>query len=192
MRNKSVIRTLKKDRSVILVLALTVLIVGAACSKNVNNANSVNSSNTSGSNKTSSSTTTNSTSTSTSSASMSPTEVFKAYYDAGVKKDFDAAKKYLSQSTLQMLEERAKKQGMTLDEAMKNSPAASPNDMPQASNEQINGDTATVDLSAQGQKITMPFVKEGGEWKLAIDKFMENMGISKQPDGDAGAGHDNH
>ncbi|HKC62809.1 MAG TPA: hypothetical protein VKB86_04195, partial [Pyrinomonadaceae bacterium] len=99
---------MKRDRPAILALAIAVLMFGAACSKN---ANSANSGNTSGSNKTSSSSSSTSTSSPTSSAGMSPTEVFKAYYDAGVRKDLGAAKKYLSQSSLQMLEEGAKKQG---------------------------------------------------------------------------------
>ncbi|PYS51384.1 MAG: hypothetical protein DMF68_04550 [Acidobacteria bacterium] len=179
MRKESV-RMLKRDRSVILALALGVLMFGAACSRS---ANSGNTSSTSGSNKSSSSSAPTSTS---SSAGMSPSEVFKAYYDAQVRKDYDTVKKYLSQGTIQMMEEGAKKQGKTVDEALKESPGVSPSDMPQMSNEQINGDTATVDLMAQGQKITMPYVKEGGEWKLAMDKLLADMMGGHQPGGDKG------
>ncbi len=126
---------------------------------------------------------------------MSPTQVFKAYYDAAVKRDFGTAKRYLSQGTLQMMEEGAKKQGKTIDEALKESPGVNASDMPQMSNEQISGDTATVDLTAQGQKISMPFVKEGGEWKLAMDKLLQNMMGGSHPGGDEGEeghGNDNH
>ena len=105
---------------------------------------------------------------------MSPTEVFKAYYDAAVKRDFATAKKYLSQGTIALMEEGAKKQGKTFDEAMKDSPAPE-GTMPQLSNEQISGDTATVDITAEGKKAAMPFVKEGGEWKIALDKFAAAM-----------------
>ncbi|MDT5059732.1 MAG: hypothetical protein QOH63_191 [Acidobacteriota bacterium] len=151
-----------------LVLALTILVFMAACSKNSNtgNSNSGNSSNTSGSTKPSTGSTTT--------AGMSPTEVFKAYYDAAVKRDFASAKKYLSQGTIALMEEGAKKQGKTFEEAMKESPAPEGN-MPSLSNEQISGDTATVDITADGKKAAMPFVKEGGEWKIALDKFAADL-----------------
>ena len=151
-----------------LVLALAGLIFVAACSKNANTANSTtaNSTNTSGSTKT--------TSGSTTTAGMSPTEVFKAYYNAAVNKDFATAKKYLSQGTIALMEEGAKKQGKTFEEAMKDSPAPE-GKMPELGNEQISGDTATVDITAEGRKAPMPFVKEGGEWKIALDKFAAAM-----------------
>jgi hypothetical protein len=169
-----------------LVLALTALVFMAACSKNSNtsNSNTANSSNTSGSTKTSSGSTTT--------AGMSPTEVFKAYYDAAVKKDFASAKKYLSQGTIALMEEGAKKQGKTFEEAMKDSPAPEGN-MPQLSNEQISGDTATVDITAEGKKAAMPFVKEGGEWKIALDKFAATLmgGANNGPATSEDESHDN-
>lgn len=121
-----------------LVLALSVVVFGTACSKG--------------------------------SAGKTPTEVFKAYYDAAVKKDFATAKTYLSKGSIDLMEMGAKQQGKTFEQAMKDSPAAE-GPMPQLSNEKITGDTATVDVSAEGQKAAMPFVKENGEWKIALDKF---------------------
>jgi Domain of unknown function (DUF4878) len=121
-----------------LVLALSVVIFGTACSKG--------------------------------SAGKTPTEVFKAYYDAAVKKDFATAKTYLSKGSIDLMEMGAKQQGKTFEQAMKDSPAAE-GPMPQLGNEKITGDTATVDLTAEGQKASMPFVKENGEWKIALDKF---------------------
>jgi hypothetical protein len=120
-----------------LVLALTVVVFGTACSKG--------------------------------SAGKTPTEVFKAYYDAAAKKDFATAKTYLSKGSIDLMEMGAKQSGKTLEQAMKDSPAEGP--MPQLSNEKITGDTATVDVAADGQKAPMPFVKENGEWKIALDKF---------------------
>jgi hypothetical protein len=172
-----------------LVLALTILVFMAACSKNSNtgNSNSGNSSNTSGSTKPSTGSTTT--------AGMSPTEVFKAYYDAAVKRDFASAKKYLSQGSIALMEEGAKKQGKTFEEAMKESPAPEGN-MPSLSNEQISGDTATVDITADGKKAAMPFVKEGGEWKIALDKFaadlMGGSGKGLSTDEDEVHDNDNH
>ena len=103
------------------------------------------------------------------SAGMTPTEVFKAYYDAAVKKDFAGAKKHLSKGSIDLMELGAKQSGKTFEEAMKDSPAQGP--MPQLGNEKITGDTATVDITAEGQKMAMPFVKENGEWKIAMDKL---------------------
>lgn len=118
-----------------LVLALSVVMFGTACSK----------------------------------SSGSPTEVFKAYYDAAAKKDYASMKKYLSKGSVALMEMGAKQSGKSFEEAMKDSPAQGP--MPQLGNEKITGDTATVDLTADGQKASMPFVKEDGEWKIALDKF---------------------
>lgn len=109
-----------------------------------------------------------------SSAGASPTEVFKAYYDAAVKKDFATAKKHLSKGSVALMEAGAKQQGKTFEQAMKDSPAAD-GPMPQLSNEKITGETATVDISADGQKMAMPFVKQDGEWKIAMDKLAMTM-----------------
>ena len=114
-------------------------------------------------------------------AGMSPTEVFKAYYDAEAKKDFTNVKKYLSKGSIDLMEIGAKQQGKTLEQLMKDSPAVE-GPAPQFSNEKITGDTATVDVSRQGQTVSMPFVKENGEWKIAIDKLaVSMMGGQKAP-----------
>jgi len=112
--------------------------------------------------------------------SMSPTDTLKAYYDAAKKKDIDTVKKYLSRSSLQMMEEFAKAQGKTLDQMFQegaNRDAQMPT--PEFSNEKINGDNATVDIKVPNQPmITMQMVKEDGMWKLAIDKMMKNAGVT--------------
>lgn len=105
--------------------------------------------------------------------SLSPTDTFKAYYKAAADRDFTLAKKYLSKGSIDLMEIGAKSQGKTFEQAMKDSPAQGP--MPQLSNEKIKDDTATVDLSADGQTVTMPFVKEDGMWKLALDKLREEL-----------------
>ncbi len=48
---------------------------------------------------------------------------------------------------------------------------------PDIRNEKISGDTATVEVKNQvlGNYEEMPFVKEDGIWKVALDKFMEDM-----------------
>ena len=160
---------IQRNTGIIFVLALAV-VFSTACSKNSNTGNSTNSTN-------ASNTTTNTTaspgSTGGATAAGGPTATLRAYYEAAARRDFEAAKRYLSTGTMEMMEEGAKKMGKTLDEALKESPEQKV--IPQFSNEKINGDTATVDLNAQGMTITMPLVKENGEWKLAMDKMMEDL-----------------
>lgn len=189
----------KSNAWIILVIALAAVVFSAACSKNANTGNSTNSTNT---------TTTNKNSTTTSSggdATGSPTAALRAYYQAAMNKDVNAAKRYLSSGTMVLLEEGAKKMGKSLDEAFKESAAQTNTTvMPEFSNEKISGDTATVDLKAEGMTVTMPMVKEGGEWKLAMDKLIADMknamgdGAKEPADGDDddnsnanhGGGHD--
>lgn len=189
---------MKSSNRMILVIALAVVVFSAACSKNANTGNSTTSTN--------SSVTTNRTAstTSSSSASLSPTATLRAYWEAGMKKDVEGAKRHLSAGTLSTLEEGARKMGKTLDEAFKEGANQTPTtEMPEFSNEKIDGETATVDVKMKDMPaLTMPLVKEGGEWKLALDKFMKDMQNSmggdaptKKPgaadDDDEGAGNHN-
>ena len=161
------IRFANLPKTLVLALALSVLAFAAGCSKNANTTNSTNSTNTG--NKTST------TSTTTSSSGLSPKDTIKAYYDAAAKKDITAAKGYLSQGTLAMMEEGAKKMGKSLDEALKEN-ANAPVETPQFGAENITGDTATVEMKGPaGESIKMPLVKEGGQWKLAMDKLLADM-----------------
>jgi flagellar hook-associated protein FlgK len=163
---------------IILVIALAAVVFATACSKNANTGNSTNSTNSSTGNKNTSTTSGGS------EAAGSPTASLRAYYQAAMNKDITTAKRYLSASTMAMMEEGAKKMGKSLDDAFKESSEQSNTTvMPEFSNEKINGDTATVDMKAQGVAVTMPLVKEGGEWKLAIDKLMESMKGSMGNDG---------
>jgi hypothetical protein len=153
MQHKMVEKMVKRRMPVIIALALTLIVVfTGACNKSGGN--------------------TTSTSGSSGSSSLSPTDTLKAYYDAANKKDVAGIKKHISQGTLKMMELGAKNSGKNLDEALKEAP---PTPTPQFGNEKITGDTASVDITADGQTMTMPFVKEGGEWKIAMDKFIENL-----------------
>lgn len=179
---------MKSNLTLVLTLALVVLTFAAACNKNsnVSNSSAGNSSDTSSSNKTSSSST----------GGMSPTEVYKAYYDTSVKRDFQAARKYLSQSTLDVMEGEAKKQGKTYEQMMGESPTID-EPLPPLTNEQISGDTATVDMTVEGHKVTIPFVKENGEWKVALDKLARDVmrdsqeGSASNQNDEEGEDHDN-
>ncbi|MDT5059731.1 MAG: hypothetical protein QOH63_190 [Acidobacteriota bacterium] len=150
MHHKLVEKMTKRRIPIIIALALTLTVAfTGACNKSGGN-----------------------TASSSSSSSLSPTDTLKAYYDAANKKDVAGIKKYLSQGTMKMMELGAKNSGKQLDEALKEAPQTP---IPQFSNEKITGDTATVDITAGDQTMTMPLVKEGGEWKIAMDKFIEKL-----------------
>jgi hypothetical protein len=107
-----------------------------------------------------------------------PTAALKSYYEAAKNKDYASAKKYLSAGTVKLMEEGSKKMGKSPEDAFKESSTEANAVMPEFSNEKITGDTATVDMKAQNQTVTMPMVKENGEWKLAMDKLFADMGNS--------------
>ena len=49
--------------------------------------------------------------------------------------------------------------------------------MPETRNEKIDGETATLEVKNEktDKWDTLPFVKENSEWKIALDKFVEDM-----------------
>jgi flagellar hook-associated protein FlgK len=116
------------------------------------------------------------------SAGSSPTGTMKAFFEATRKKDADGFKKTLSKGTLDMMETVAKAQNKSLDDMLKsgmNAPETAQNNAtPEMRNEKINGDTATLEVQNDKSKQweTIPFVKENGEWKIALDKAMQDMG----------------
>jgi hypothetical protein len=117
-----------------------------------------------------------------SSATSGPSAAVRAYYEAVLRKDSAAAKRYLSAGSIRKLEAEAKDLGKTLDVAYKESVEKTPaGAVPDIGNEKITGDTATVDLKGDANTLTMPMVREGGEWKLAIDKAFPNQRIFGSP-----------
>ena len=107
----------------------------------------------------------------------SPTDVLKKFVEASKKKDVETIKQTLSSGTLKMIDESAKKQNTTLDEALKKDDGNTLKEMPETRNEQIEGDTATVEVKnpATSDWDKIPFVKEDGKWKIALDKFMQDL-----------------
>jgi len=107
-----------------------------------------------------------------------PTATFKAFYEASKKKDVPAMKKSLSKGTLDMFDKLAKEQNKTTDEMLKDVDKDDKSEkMPETRNEKINGDTATLEVKNEktDKWDPLPFVKENGEWKIALDKFLEDM-----------------
>jgi flagellar hook-associated protein FlgK len=107
-----------------------------------------------------------------------PTATFKAFYEASKKKDVPAMKKSLSKGTLDMFDKLAKEQNKTTDDMLKDVDKDDKSEkMPETRNEKINGDTATLEVKNEktDKWDSLPFVKENGEWKIALDKFLEDM-----------------
>jgi hypothetical protein len=112
--------------------------------------------------------------------SSSPTSTFKAFYEAQKKKDVPAMKKTLSKGSLDMIEKAAKAQNKSVDDALKEgfeSPGAKSDKMPETRNEKIDGANATLEVQDEESKkwSKVYFVKEEKEWKIALDKTIEEL-----------------
>jgi len=115
----------------------------------------------------------------TTSEQMSPLEVLKIYYQAADAGDIQAAKQYLSKGTLALISERARRRKQNLDDLLKKAAKRTEISGVQFSNEQVTGERATVEITVPVKRgdavFTMPFVKEEGNWKIAMDKFAKEM-----------------
>ena len=112
--------------------------------------------------------------------SSSPTSTFKAFYEAQKKKDVPAMKKTLSKGSLDMIEKAVKAQNKSVDDALKEgfeSPGAKSDKMPETRNEKIDGANATLEVQDEESKkwSKVYFVKEEKEWKIALDKTIEEL-----------------
>jgi hypothetical protein len=107
----------------------------------------------------------------------SPTETLKTFAEATKKKDAATIRKILSKSTMKVIEESAKEQNISVDEMLTKAEDPEGKDLPETRNEKIVGDTATLEVKDDitGEFDVMPFVKEDGSWKIALDIFMESM-----------------
>ena len=94
-----------------------------------------------------------------------PTESFNAFYDAAQRKDAASIRRTISKRMLAELEAQAKKENRTLDEYLVG--VGLPATLPEARNEKIEGDTASVEFKMRGERWrAIRFVREDGAWKL--------------------------
>jgi len=119
--------------------------------------------------------------TTTAPQTASPTDVLKAYIEASERKDLAAVKQTFSKGTMKMYEDAAQKRNISVDEVVKDQfELASSADLKsklEVGGETIEGDTATIEVKDKttGNLEKMPLVKEDGAWKVAFDKFMEDL-----------------
>jgi hypothetical protein len=172
---------MKERVAAFAAVALAAITLLAGCSKTTSNANSTNTTN-SNTEASKSPVNTNAqpspsaTSTTSISSGSTPTDAFKAYYEAIKEKDVSGVKKLFSKSMVTMMEDQAKRSNKTLDDVMaeglKQASAEVPETLPETRNEKVDGDTATLEVKDEKKDKweTIHFVKEDGEWKLAFDK----------------------
>jgi hypothetical protein len=107
-----------------------------------------------------------------------PTATFKAFFEASQKNDVAGMKKALSKGTVDMFDKLAKEQNKSTDDMLKDLHKDDKGEkIPETRNEKITGDTATLEVKNEktAEWDTLPFVKENGEWKIALDKFLQDM-----------------
>ena len=170
---------MKRIRVLMLVLAvvtLAAIMLLAGCNKTTSNSNTTNSTTNAGTSASPTATAQASPTATSNSSGLTPTETFKAYYEAIKAKDAEAVKRLFSKDTMKMLEDQAKQSNKTVDEVFKEGMEGAsqeiPATMPEVRNEKIEGDTATIEIKDEkaDKWETIHLVKEDGEWKVSFAK----------------------
>lgn len=121
-----------------------------------------------------------------------PTLAYKALYEAVKKKDPEAIKKVISKGTLGMMESYASMQKKTLNQIVENglTETTFAPKLPETRNEKITGDVAILEVKNEktGAWEALPFAKEDGNWKLAIDTFFRGTMSPNGPTNPANPG----
>lgn len=105
-----------------------------------------------------------------------PTDTLRALNEASKNKNVETIKSHLSKGTLDLLDQSAKRQEKSVDELLTQENGAPFQELPEVRNEQVTGETATVEVknNVTGEFEKIPFVKENGVWKVALDVFMKD------------------
>ncbi len=115
---------------------------------------------------------------------VSPTEVLKALSEASSKKDVEGIKKHFTKKTLELFDQVAKDQGKTVDQILREPDGPPFPELPDIGAEKIDGASATLEIGdpETGLVSELPFVIEDGEWKIAMDVYLEKVGeaLSKE------------
>jgi hypothetical protein len=106
-----------------------------------------------------------------------PTAAVKAFYAAAKSNNLEGVKRSMSKKTMEMLEKSAAVDKKSVDEVLRDTlKDAVPANDPEIRNEQITGDTATLDVKDDKMNDweSISLVKENGEWKIAqLDKMAD-------------------
>ena len=109
---------------------------------------------------------------------MSPTEVLKALSSASAKKDVEGIKRHFTKQTLVLFDQVAEDQGKTVDQILREPDGPPFPELPDIGDEKIDGSSATLEIGdpETGRISVLPFVIEDGEWKIAMDVYLEKVG----------------
>ena len=108
---------------------------------------------------------------------QTPLDTLKTYLQAIKKKDVSKMKALLSEGSIKMATDEAKAQNVSVDEVILRETLFSADQKTlKFRNEKIDGDNATIeDETAPEIFDRVPFVKENGIWKIAKDKFADEI-----------------
>jgi PBP1b-binding outer membrane lipoprotein LpoB len=106
-----------------------------------------------------------------------PRETLEAYSKALKKKNVGEMRSLLSKGSIEMAQKEAKAQNLSVDEIIKRETLFSEDQrVAEIRNQKIEGDTATIEIKNQyGTWDIVPFVKEGGKWKIAKERYAEEL-----------------
>lgn len=115
---------------------------------------------------------------------QTPLDALNAYSKALKKKDANEMKSLLSKGSIEMAQKEAKAQNQPLDEVIKKETLFSADQrFAEIRNQKIEGDTATIEIKNQyGTWDIVPFIKENGRWKIAKERYADEL--MKQADED--------
>lgn len=99
-----------------------------------------------------------------------PTAAFKSFYEAAKSNNVEGIKRSVSSKTLEMMTREAAKENKSLDDSIKDTAKGAPSSFPETRNEKIDGNKAKLEFKDDKMEgwTTATFIKENGEWKLAI------------------------
>lgn len=117
-------------------------------------------------------------------AAQTPLDTLKTYTQAIRKKDAATMKNLLSQESIRMAKAEAEAQKTSLDEVVERETLFGENQSAlEFRNEKTAGDRATIEVKdAYGAWEIIPFTKENGAWKIAKERYADEL--QKQADED--------
>lgn len=109
--------------------------------------------------------------------SQTPLDTLKAYNQAIKEKDTAAMKSLLSKGSIKMAQEEAKAQNVSLDEIVQRETLYSPGQTTvKIRNQKIEGEKASIEVeNSYGAWDVVPFVKEDGKWKIAKERYADEL-----------------
>jgi hypothetical protein len=108
---------------------------------------------------------------------LTPLQTINSLSAASKSKDLSGIKRRLNKGSLALFEETSDDRGVTVDQLLTEEGGAPLASMSDARNEKIEGDKAFVDVQDSLTKNyeTIPLIREDGEWKVALDIYMETL-----------------